>query len=142
MPNIRRVEGYCKAMKEANSKEFYIEGESFDEQNGYLETKLLLQAKQNITAIFTLSNTIALGCLKALKEEGIKVPGDISIITFDDAPYLDLLSTPLSSIAQPVSEISKIAIKLLQAKLNKNTLTHTQVLLKPKIIIRDSVRSV
>jgi len=139
LPNIRRVEGYSKAMRDANINKVYIEGESFDEQNGYLETKLLLQNKERVTAIFTLSNTIAIGCLKALKEEGVRVPQDMSIITFDDAPYLELLSTPITSVAQPLKEISRVAIKLLLSKLNNEPLTTTQILLKPKIIYRDSV---
>ncbi len=139
MPNIKRVEGYSKAMKEANINKLYIAGEKFDEQNGYLETKILLQNKENISAIFTLSNTIAIGSLKALKEEGVKVPQDISLITFDDAPYQELFSTPITCVAQPFMDISKIAIKMLIAELNNEPLTTTQILLKPKIIYRDSV---
>lgn len=139
MPSIRRVEGYIKALKEANIDNRYIEGDSFDEQNGYLETKLLLQSKKKVSAIFTLSNTIAIGCLKALKEEGLKVPEDFSLITFDDAPYLDLLSTPITSVAQPLKEISSIAIKLLISELKNEPLSNPQVLLKPKIIHRESV---
>ena len=139
MPNIKRVEGYSEAMKEAKIKNLYIEGEAFDEQNGYIETKLLLQKKEKISAIFTLSNTIAIGCLRALKEEGIRVPQDMSLITFDDSPYLDLLSTPITSVSQPITEISKIAIKILIAELNNEPLSTTQILLKPKIIYRDSV---
>jgi LacI family transcriptional regulator, galactose operon repressor len=141
MPNIRRVEGYTRAMEDAGIKQVYIEGEKFDEQNGYLETKLLLQNREPVTAIFTLSNTIAIGCLKALKEEGLNVPGDMSLITFDDSPYLELLSPPISCIAQPILEISKVAIKLLVSKMNDEPRPTKKVLLKPKLIHRSSVRS-
>ncbi|MBK8511328.1 MAG: substrate-binding domain-containing protein [Saprospiraceae bacterium] len=94
------------------------------------------------TAIFTLSNTIALGCLKALKEKNIRIPEDISLITFDDQPYLDYLETPLSCIAQPVSDISKIAIKFLFARINKINDKINQVLLKPELKFKKSIRNI
>jgi LacI family transcriptional regulator len=141
-PNAKRVEGYVTALKEANIDSVYVEGDAFDEQNGYLETKLLLQSKTKITAIFTLSNTIVIGCLRALKEEGIRVPQDISLITFDDSPFLELLSTPISCVAQPLQEISRIAIKFLQAKLKNKEIQNPQILLKPRLIHRESVISI
>jgi len=141
-PNRLRIKGFMDAMKEAELKSNNIVGDDFTFQNGYLETKLLLQQKVRPTAIFTLSNTIAMGCLKALKEEKINVPNDISLITFDDHPYLDYLSTPLSCIAQPVSDISKIAVKFLLSKIQNKEITTTQVLLKPTLISRESIRAI
>lgn len=140
LPNIRRIDGYTQAMSESGIEDLYIEGESFDEQNGYLETKILLQSERKVTAILTLSNTIALGCLKALREDGLRIPEDISVITFDDSPYLELLETPITSIAQPILEISHIAIKLLLSQLNNEPRSTNKVLLKPTIIERKSVK--
>ncbi len=140
-PNRLRVKGFTDAMKEVGHKNINIVGDDFTFQNGYLETKLLLQQKVRPTAILTLSNTIAMGCMKALKEEQINVPNDISLITFDDHPYLDYLSTPLSSIAQPVSDISKIAVKFLLSKIQNKNISTSQVLLKPTMKLRDSVKA-
>lgn len=141
-PNRLRVKGFKDAMSESGLDIHDIAGDDFTFQNGYLETKLLLQQKKRPTAIFTLSNTIAMGCMKALKEENINVPNDISLITFDDHPYLDYLSTPLSCIAQPVSDISKIAIKFLISKIQNKDITASQVLLKPTMKLRDSIRKI
>ncbi len=140
-PNRLRVKGFTDAMKEVGHKDINIVGDDFTFQNGYLETKLLLQQKVRPTAILTLSNTIAMGCMKALKEEQINVPNNISLITFDDHPYLDYLSTPLSSIAQPVSDISKIAVKFLLSKIQNKNISTSQVLLKPTMKLRDSVKA-
>jgi len=76
-----------------------------------------------------------------LREEAIKVPEDISLITFDDSPYLELLSVPITSVAQPLLEISQVAIRILLGMLNDEPRSTIQVLLKPKIIYRDSVSS-
>lgn len=142
-PNKFRVKGFKEAMEKANLNTYDVVGDDFTVQNGYLETKLILQKKTQPTAIFALSNTIAMGVIKAIKEEGLKIPEDISIITFDDHPYLDFLSTPLTCVAQPVDDISKIAIKFLLTKLkNEDEIKTNQVLLKPTIKFKDSVQRI
>jgi LacI family transcriptional regulator len=141
-PNRLRIKGFIDAMKEAGLGSSDISGNEFTFQNGYLETKLILRQKTRPTAIFTLSNTIALGCMKALKEENIQIPNDISLITFDDHPYLDYLSTPLSCIAQPVSDISKIAVKYLISKVQNQDVEISHILLKPELKLRDSVKKI
>jgi len=141
-PNRLRVKGFIDANESAGIKTYSIVGDDFTVQNGYLETRLLLQKNEKPTAIFTLSNTIAMGCMKAIKEMNIGVPEDISLITFDDHPYLDYLSTPLSCIAQPVSDISKIAIKFLFLAINNNESKVNQILLQPEMKIRKSVRRI
>ena len=142
-PNKFRVKGFKEAMEKANLNTYDVVGDDFTVQNGYLETKLILQKKTQPTAIFALSNTIAMGAIKAIKEEGLRIPEDISIITFDDHPYLDFLSTPLTCVAQPVDDISKIAIKFLLTKLkNEDEIKTNQVLLKPTIKFKDSVQRI
>lgn len=138
--NILRVKGYLDALDEAGITSHSIVGDDFTIQNGYLETKLILQQEIKPTVIFTLSNTIAIGCMKALKEENLRIPEDISLITFDDHPYLEYLSTPLSCISQPVKNISKIAVKFLFRKLNNEELPINKVLLKPQLKMRESVK--
>lgn len=138
-PNRLRLKGFIEAMKESGFENYIITGDEFSFQNGYLETKLLLQRKDRPTAIFTLSNTIAMGCMKALKEENVSIPKDISLFTFDDHPYLDYLSTPISCIAQPVEDISKMAVKYLLSMIQNKDITRSQVLLKPTMKLRDSV---
>jgi LacI family transcriptional regulator len=142
-PNKMRVNGFKHAMKNAGIENYKIVGDAFSIENGYLETKMLIQNKTKPTAIFTLSNTIAMGCIKALKEENIRVPQDVSIITFDDHIYLDYLATPITCVAQPVETICKLALKNLKFIINnekENTLK--QVVLKPTIIYRESIAKV
>jgi len=139
-PNKLRVRGFQDAMNAAGIEKFSIVGDDFSAQNGYLETKLLFQRKIKPTAIFSLSNNIAMGCIKALKEEKVRIPDDISLLTFDDHPYLDFLATPLTCIAQPVNDICQIAVRVLYSKIKDNEKISIQLLLKPKMKIRESVR--
>lgn len=141
-PNRLRVKGFKDALEEAGIKNYNVTGDDFSVQNGYLETKLLLEHDLLPSAIFTLSNTIAMGCVKALKEKNIRIPEDISLITFDEHPYLNYLETPISCIAQPVSDICKLAIKFLFLKLNNNENNINQVLLKPEMKLKKSVKRI
>jgi len=141
-PNKIRVKGFIAAMKEAGLDSYTVTGDEWTSQNGYLETKLLMQQNERPTAIFALANPIAIGCIKALREENIRIPEDVSLITFEDHPYLEYLATPLTCVIQPISDISKIAIRFLFAGINEEEVKLTNVLLKPEIKIRKSVLNI
>jgi LacI family transcriptional regulator len=141
-PNKLRINGFKHTMSSFGIQDSTITGSDFTVQNGYTETLLLLQNKPFPTAIFTLSNTIALGCMKALKENNVRVPEDVSLITFDNHPYLDYLSTPLTCVAQPFQDICRIAIRLLFSMIDKKDLATKQVLLRPEILVRNSVKRI
>ncbi len=140
-PNRLRIKGFKDAMSEAGIKKFNIVGDNFTVQNGYLETTLLLQQRPLTTAIFALSNTVAMGCLKALKEHKLRVPEDISLIAFDELPYHDYMETPITCIAQPISDISKMVVKSLFSFINNGENTN-QVLLIPELKLKKSVRRI
>lgn len=140
-PNIQRVKGFVNAMTASGITSYTVSGDAFSEQNGYLETKLLLQQKRRPTAIFTFSNTIAMGCIRALKEEKIKIPEDISLVTFDENPYLDYIEPPLTCISQPVEDICKIAVKILFSNILDQDTSPKHVLLKTQLKVKASVRN-
>lgn len=142
-PNNDRVKGYIDAHKKHDLPidKNLIVGDSFGEENGYIETKLLL--KQNIlpTAIFAVSNLISLGAIRAIAEEGLKIPNDISMISFDDQPYSSFLSTPMTTVSQQSTQIGQIAIKLLIDQIESGRqLEPKGIFLPTKLVIRDSVK--
>ncbi len=145
MPNIDRVRGYRDAFRKNNLPvdDSLIVGDSFGEENGYIETKILLKRNDRPTAIFAISNLISLGALRALKEEGLNVPDDISIISFDDQPYSSLLATPMTSVTQQSSEIGYIATKLLIDSIDSKRLVESNgIFLPTKLILRKSVKRI
>jgi LacI family transcriptional regulator len=142
-PNESRVRGYKEALAKhqvpVDSK--LIVGDSFTEQSGYIETKLLLKNTPDITAILALSNVNALGCIRALAEEKRNVPDDISIVSFDDSPYAAYLATPMTSIAQSFSEIGDVAVKLLFDQIQSlREQPKGGILLPTSLIVRKSVK--
>jgi LacI family transcriptional regulator len=142
-PNNDRVKGYIDAHKNhvLQVDKNLIVGDSFGEENGYLETKLLLKQANPPTAIFAISNLISLGAIRAISEEGLKIPDDISMISFDDQPYSRFLSTPMTTVSQQNSQIGQIAIKLLIDQIESNRqLEPMGIFLPTRLITRDSVK--
>lgn len=143
--NQDRVKGYVQALKE-NGIPFepdLVVGNSFGEESGYMGSKLLLNTSKNITAIFAASNLIALGAIRAIREEKLKIPEDISIISFDDQTYAEFIATPLTTVAQQSRVIGQIAYKTLGDMIYlKEDKKNTQIQLSTKLIIRDSVKKI
>lgn len=83
--------------------------------------------------------------MKSTREEGLKIPNDISLV-LDDAEYLKFLKPAITSVSQPVLEIAKMSIKILfkmmDQKENKEAWDPEQILLSPTIIFRKSVRNI
>lgn len=142
MPNRRRVQGYLDALQqEGVQSEALITGDAFSLENGYLQTKLATARPDRPTAIFALSNTILLGAVKAVRESGLRIPEDISVVSFDDNPYLDFLVPAITRIGQPVEEIGKTAVRLLLESIREEVRCRKQLRLPPDAIIRDSVEN-
>ncbi len=145
IPNQKRVNGYRQAMTEAGLEaNIDIRGNAFSIQNGYVETKLLLSehTSPRPSAIFALSNTIVLGAIKAIKESGLRIPEDISVVSFDDNIYLDYMEPPVTRVIQPVEGMAKLAVRLLFNAIGcpAEERTKSELQLATELIRRDSVR--
>jgi len=142
-PNESRVLGYKEALAkhQVPFDAALVVGDSFSEQSGYIETKLLLRNGPDVTAILALSNLNALGALRALAEEKRNIPEDISIVSFDDPPYAAYLATPLTSIAQSFSEMGEVAVKLLFDQIQSTRdPARGGILLPTSLVVRKSVK--
>jgi LacI family transcriptional regulator len=143
--NNDRVKGYQKALlKNGISKDdALILGYDFGVENGYIQTQKLLALPHRPTAIFALSNLISLGTLRALKEAGLIVPDDISIVSFDEQPYSAFLACPMTTVEQPREEIGKFAIDILLKIVDQGIpKIEASMMLPPQLIYRESVRKI
>lgn len=142
-PGQERVDGYTAVMKEHGlDAHIKIVGDSFSIQNGYNQTKLLLESPTPPTAIFALSNTILLGALKAINESTYKIPKDISLVSFDDYTYLDFMNPAITRVSQPIDEICSIALDILLRNIKNKTRSVEKIKLSPKLLIRNSVAKI
>jgi LacI family transcriptional regulator len=86
-------------------------------EEGVAETRRLLDRPDPPTAILSASNQTLVGTLHELRDRGLRVPADISVLTFDDIPLLDLLDPPIGVISRQPVEIGRRAADLLLEQL-------------------------
>ncbi len=115
-----RLRGYRQAMKNADLPVGPVIQGGFTEQSGYHDAAQLLQYK-DVTAVFCANDRIALGLYRYCKTQGLQIPDDLSIIGFDDLPWVAYLDPPLTTIRQPAREMGRIAATQALAMLSGNT---------------------
>ena len=135
-----RIEGYVRALREYEipTRRGYVVTAGFDEESGYRAARTALGRDPRPTALFATNDIAAVGALRACSDFGLNVPGDISVIGFDDAPICGLASPALTTIRQPAEEMGRRAVELL-LKLRRGEIEGPRsVLLPSEVIIRDS----
>jgi DNA-binding LacI/PurR family transcriptional regulator len=80
---------------------------------GYQAVQELLADGVNFSAIFAQNDRMAVGAIKALKENGCQIPEDVSVVGFDDMPLASYYDTPLTTIRQDTFQMGREAAKLL-----------------------------
>lgn len=110
-----RLAGYRRALGEyglAQSDESVHLGDGFTEEAGYLLAKLALSEGRRVTAVFAANDPMALGALRAAEEEGRSVPGDLSLVGFDDT-LASLTRPKLTSVGVPKYVMGQMATQVL-----------------------------
>lgn len=107
---------------------------------GYLHTRELLALRDRPTAILAGCDVLAVGVLQALYEARLRVPDDLSVIGFDDTLAMRL-APPLTSVAQPMAELGRQAVRLAVAAIEAPGMEPTTVTLPTRLVIRQSTSS-
>jgi len=147
LSQIQRMRGYQNALKgagiEPNSKytvslEPGSSGKSPDKR-GYDAMMNLLEESPEITAVMTSDDAVAHGAICAIYEKGLRIPGDISVIGFDNYPSTEFYTPPLTTVNHPAEEQGKQAAKTISEFLKSNGHTKLpQEILETSLVIRKS----
>ncbi len=143
--NNERLRGYREAFNKYNIPvdESLIIGNLYGQKNGYLEVKGLLSRSDRPTAVFALSHLVTLGTLKALEEEGVSVPEQMSIASFDDLPFTEYQNIQITTVKQPVLEMGSMALKLLIEQINTREKREPMHIKLPVTLVkRNSIRRI
>ncbi len=122
------------------AEEMDISGD-YTRKSGYLNTREALRAGVKFTAVFAASDTVALGSLAALREAGLRIPRDVSVVGFDDVPFATDLTPPLTTVRVPYEELGRTAVRLALER-DVGLASDDHVVLSTQLVIRDSVRTV
>ncbi|MDG6882772.1 Ribose operon repressor [Phocoenobacter uteri] len=136
-----RLEGYKKALKEANlaiNSDWIIESHA-NFQDGFNAMQKLLKKQPLPKAVFACSDTIAIGAYQAIWQAGLKIPQDMAVIGYDDIHIAQFLAPPLTTINQPKKELAKKAVETLLARIKNNNPPYQKIILDPVLKLRKSI---
>lgn len=131
---------YCKKHK-IDYKKYFKEGD-FSIESGYEMMCELIRGKNIPTAIFAASDYIAVGAMKAMKENGLRIPEDISIIGFDDADICDYTTPGLTTVHAPAYNMGQYGVNFLFGDSNLSIQTPVKVKMPCWLKERESCRNI
>lgn len=140
---VDRLKGYKEALKKYNIpyiEDLVVAGD-FKITGGHSAMKKLLKLGELPTAIFAANDLLALGAMEAIREGGFNIPGDFSLVGFNDIPVASLVYPPLTTIRQPMHRIGSLAVSMLIKIIEERGLAQEEITLKPRLIIRQSTKS-
>lgn len=141
-----RLQGYLDAMREAGiePRAEYIMDCHWTEIEGYKATRQLMALPERPTALFSCNYNMTVGALSLLKECKLKVPSDLSLVSFDDIPLFRLMDPGITCVAQPIAKIAESILGLMLDRLTPagRNAPNTTITLDCEIMLRGSARRV
>lgn len=144
-PSDERARAYKEFMKEFNleiKKGYIAKYGHYAVEGGYNSMKDLLLLEERPTAVFVASDKMAIGAIDAIKDAGLRVPEDISIIGFDDIELAQYVTPKLTTVKQDGELIGKTAIDLLVKEIDSKTKINENVIVPVELIKRESCKSI
>jgi LacI family transcriptional regulator len=115
-----------------------VYSDAFTAREGARCSAELLSRQRDFTAIVAGNDLLALGCYDALEQAGLRCPEDISVVGYNDMPFVDRFSPPLTTVRVPHYELGATAAALMLEQLRGTDPPPRQLLLPPELVIRGS----
>lgn len=144
VPVQRKIEGFLGAMQDQLSLTEDAAGELvqqslFTLEGGQAAASALLE--RGCTAIVCASDMMALGAVRAVRQRGLSVPREVSVIGFDDSPLIAFTDPPLTTIRQPVTAMGQAAVRALLEEIGGTPAPHGEFVFLPELVVRGSTAS-
>ncbi|HTW59285.1 MAG TPA: LacI family DNA-binding transcriptional regulator [Terriglobales bacterium] len=138
-----RWEGICKVAAEIGMKidpELTVQIDSDDATPmlGYPFAKQLLARRKPFTALFAYNDISAIGAIKALQEQGLRVPQDVSVMGFDDIPGAAFHTPSLTTVRQPLGRMGEVAAQSLLERIEDKKEYPSEIAIEPELVVRES----
>lgn len=137
---VDRLEGYKAALRTHHigfEPELIHEG-TFDQIDGYVGAKRFLELKNPPSLIFASNDVMAMAAMDAVREKGLRVPEDVSILGFDDIPQARMVRPALTTVRQPLEQMGRVATQMLLEILKDPGSKPKRIELPTELIVRDS----
>ncbi|MEH6908040.1 LacI family DNA-binding transcriptional regulator [Neobacillus drentensis] len=141
--SLERREGYLEALidQEIPIRTEYIVNGNYDMESGYKAMEKLLSLKNPPTAVFCSNDDMAVGALNAVFAKGLTVPGDISVIGFDDIQSAQYTNPSLTTVKKPIEKISRLGAEKILAAVENQEINGEKTFVETELIVRKSVSS-
>ncbi|WP_119069707.1 LacI family DNA-binding transcriptional regulator [Aggregatilinea lenta] len=135
---MTRLEGYRRCVEELKLDYEYtsFSASLWTPDEGYRAMKELLESEPHPTAVFASNDSLAIGAAHAIREVGLRIPEDMSLIGVDDLDVSRYLYPPLTSVQQPVAEMAQVGIDLLLRLIIGETPEQIHISLSPTLVVR------
>ena len=141
-PGQDRLTGFMRRLAERGAPldpQLVRDGE-YKQSGGYLAARSMFELTDRPTALFVANHPMTLGALHAARECGLNVPGEVSLIAFDDTSWATFLNPPLTTISQPTDQLGSAAAELLIDRVEERYRGDgRRVVLQPELMERDSI---
>lgn len=135
-----RFKGYKQALEtnDLSYEDVLVQEGDFTYESGFNQMSKLLALNNRPSAVFAANDEMAIGAIKAVKLQGLKVPEDIAIVGFDNIKVSSIFEPALTTISQPKFEMGNVAMELLLKILDGQEVKRKQFVLADELIIRES----
>ena len=137
---IQRERGFKKALSDSgiDFQEDFIKYGDYSFNSGLRAANQFMSIKNRPTAIFAISDIMAIGALRAIRENNLKVPEDIAVVGFDNITFASMCNPTLTTISQPKYDMGCLSMDLLLRQIKGEVKEPKDILLEYEFIIRES----
>ncbi|WP_172384307.1 LacI family DNA-binding transcriptional regulator [Streptomyces sp. MNP-20] len=144
VPVVRKIEGFRLGMRErfgltAEQSDALVEHSLYTLEGGQAAATALIA--RGCTGIVCASDMMALGAIRAARQQGLEVPRDISVVGFDDSPLIAFTDPPLTTVRQPVQAMGQAAVRTLLEEVGGTPAPHSEFVFMPELVVRGSTAS-
>ena len=140
LSTTRREQGFMMALEEAGlvpDQRLVVYGD-YSFKSGHRAAFNLLTMEERPTAIFAISDIMAIGVLRAAKDKGLRVPEDLAVIGFDNISFASMCDPMLTTVSQPKYDLGCTAMELLLRKMHDGLKEPVDIVLENELVIRES----
>jgi DNA-binding LacI/PurR family transcriptional regulator len=136
MPSLRKLAAFRDHAARLGLTVTPVEHALFSLEGGQAATTRML--REGVTGVICASDVLALGAIRAVRRTGLSVPGDVSVIGYDDSGWLNCTDPPLTTVRQPIEPMGKAAVALLVNQMETLVAHPEELLFEPELVVRGS----
>jgi DNA-binding LacI/PurR family transcriptional regulator len=133
--------GYRRALQEVGlpfNESLHVMTQDFQIKSGFTAAQELVEMRDPPTAVFAVSDTLAIGAIQSFKDRGLEVMRDIAVVGYNDIELASLVDPPLTTVSAPAKQMGIEAMRMLQQLIRGEVVTPNRVILDTDLIIRRS----